>query len=297
MAYAFVQAAHDYGVGLQPRGLLIHMAEGGGTVGYLARDPARGVSVHFVIERSGRVVQMLRLDHISGSTNPTAIRTTNDPDGFYGVTAAKGVLGDGWSDPNRHVISVEIEGFAAEGPNADQQAALIAWAADMWASVPGLRGNLGHRDLTDWKACPGKLIPWERIGGHGVADKEEEPMIVGGGLTRTSSHVKALKAGQTLHKQPAGAVLTKLSKDASVEYYGIAAGWHAVEVVTKAGFDDGIARPVICYVPATAGPVTAKPPAPPPDCSAAVETFRKAAAAAASLAAGRAAEAAVLATK
>jgi hypothetical protein len=168
VAYLFVTAKYDYGPRPGPAlAFVIHMAEGGNTVAFLHNNPPRGVSVHYVLESSGRIVQMLREDHTSGSINPQALRRDDDPDGFYGYTAAHGVLGDRWSDPNLAVITVEIEGFAANGPNGAQIQSL---EDDLVPGIqerhPGIR-NLGHRDFTDTKACPGKHIPWDHIGGHG----------------------------------------------------------------------------------------------------------------------------------
>ena len=85
-------------------------------------------------------------------------------------------------------------------------------------------------------------------------------MIVGGGLTITSSHVMALKQGQPLYRSPksGSSVVTKMSRDAKVDYIGNAApGWRAVRVTTK-NFPDGLSRPVIVYVQATAGTVSSK---------------------------------------
>src|SRR3989304_3822204 len=87
--YPFVSSAHDYGPGLAPTAIVIHMAEGGGTVGFLARPDVagqpcrhRGVSCHFVVERSGRVVQMLPLDHVAGSLNPRRLRPFGHRPGY-----------------------------------------------------------------------------------------------------------------------------------------------------------------------------------------------------------------------
>jgi hypothetical protein len=177
VTYPFVQARYDYGARTRPtRAFLVHMAEGGGTVGYLSRDPARGVSVHYVIEYSGRIVQMLREDHSSGSVNPGDIRTTDDKDGFYGVTAAKAVMGAEWSDPNLAVISCEIEGFAAAGPSPVQSTALRKLVNDVRTRYPAI-GLLGHRDFADYKACPGRRIDWTALGGHGQGEDMAEITI------------------------------------------------------------------------------------------------------------------------
>lgn len=178
MSYPFVHARYDYGTRKGPvLGFTIHMAEGGNTVQYLANAPARGVSVHYVIEYSGRVIQMLLETHASGSLDPTKIRTTDDADGFYGITAARAVLGSWWRDPNSAVLSVEIEGFAANGPNQDQRDALIDLVADLRTRYPAI-GLLGHRDHADYKACPGRLIPWDALGGHGPAEDDVTPLSI-----------------------------------------------------------------------------------------------------------------------
>lgn len=175
-SYPFVQAYHDYGRRRGPvLAFVVHMAEGGGTVGYLSRDASRGVSVHYVIEYSGRIVQMLREDHASGSIDPTKLRTTNGP-APYGATVRRSVM-RGWdSDPNSAVISLEIEGFAKDGPNAKQLIALGRLVADVRSRYPGI-GLLGHRDFADYKACPGAKIPWAQLGGHGPATGGDMPAL------------------------------------------------------------------------------------------------------------------------
>jgi len=271
VSYPFVRAHFDYGRRTRPvLAFVVHMAEGGGTVGYLARANPNGVSVHWVVERTGRVVQMLREDRISGSIRPTAIRRTDDapfvdPSGDvvqYGATAAKAALERYWSDPNSVVLSCEVEGFASAGPNPAQVDALERLVADVRSRYRRI-ALLGHRDFASYKRCPGQLIPWGRLGGHYPAPRpavitEGDPMIVGGGLTRTSSHVIDLDAGQPIHQTPGGPELVRLSRASTVEYFGIANGWYAVEVNTAATFDDGLMRPVIAYVPRSAGTVRAK---------------------------------------
>jgi hypothetical protein len=172
MSYPYVASANDLGPAKGPRlALIVHMAEGGGTVAYLARPNPNGVSVHFVVERAGRTVQMLPLDHMHSSIRPTDIRTTDDADGFYGVTAARAVM-DKWADtrltlgPNHASIAVEVEGFAATGPNDVQRLAMRSLFAYLAGVFPGIR-SLGHADFTVRKACPGRLIEWDRLGGHG----------------------------------------------------------------------------------------------------------------------------------
>jgi N-acetylmuramoyl-L-alanine amidase-like protein len=176
VAYPFVQAAHDYGVRQGPAmAFVVHMAEGGGTVGFLSRPNDRGVSVHYVIEKTnGRIVQMLLESHASGSINPNDLRTGDDP-AVYGATVRKAVMGAWDHDPNAAVISVELEGFAAAGPNAAQHASLRTLVADVRSRNPRM-GLLGHRDFQDYKACPGRLIHWDELGGHGEASMIPAPI-------------------------------------------------------------------------------------------------------------------------
>jgi hypothetical protein len=159
------------------RAICIHMAEGGGTVPWLTR--ADGNSSHYVVEYTGRIVQMVREANWAGSINPRLVRTTNDPPYTYlgetiryGRSAAEDALGSGVTNPNLHVIAIETEGFAKDGPNPAQREALRRLVADI-RRRRGAMPCLGHRDFQDYKACPGKRLPWADYGGHGVASAEQ----------------------------------------------------------------------------------------------------------------------------
>lgn len=182
VAYPFVRSFHDLGVRRGPvLGFVVHMAEGGGTVNYLAKQNPNGVSVHYVIERTGRIVQMLREDHMHTSIRTSAIRMDTESDGFYGRKAALAVLGR-WADitttlgPNHATIAAEVEGFAASGPNTAQHGSLRTLVNDVRSRFPDI-GLLGHRDL-NVKTCPGRLIDWASLGGHGPKDSTEPPSMI-----------------------------------------------------------------------------------------------------------------------
>ena len=120
------------------------MAEGRNVAQYLSRDPLRGVSVHYTVEQEtdrwqdGEVVRCLPEDRISGSINPKTIRRTDDPDGYYGASHAKAAIGRYWPDtsPNCLVISVEVAGFAKEGPTEAQQRSMVALWDELKARYP-----------------------------------------------------------------------------------------------------------------------------------------------------------------
>jgi len=180
LGYPFVPAYAKYGPRAGPvRAFVIHMAEGGGTVGFLSRPNIRGVSVHYVIEYTGRIVQMVPEGQATGSINPNDLRTGDDADGFYGISVAKATMGAWWRDPNAASITLEIEGYAAAGPNGPQRIALIELVDDVRSRFPKM-GLLGHRDFTSRKACPGTHIPWRPLGGHGPYQEADMP-----GLTIT----------------------------------------------------------------------------------------------------------------
>lgn len=199
VASRFVAAPDHWPRTTPIRAIVIHMAEGGGTVSWLTHND--GNSSHYVVEYSGRVTQMVAESRAAGSINPKLLRTSNDTVFTflgqlirYGVTAAKAALGQYWSNPNSAVIAIEVEGFAGAntsvaankegGPNAAQRDSLKRLVADIRRRRGALH-VLGHRDFQSYKACPGKRIPWVDYGQHGApvsapapAPTEEEMHVI-----------------------------------------------------------------------------------------------------------------------
>ena len=185
MSYPFVKAKwYSPGATIEVRALVAHFAQGGNTVHYL-QDPRRpngtpiDVSATFVLEYSGRVVQMVR----DGDADHCQHVSTGDwvYPGFLTRANGVAVLGTEVMDHpdhtrvNRYVQAIEIEGFRDKGMNAAQTASLVELVAERRAKYPTIRGLLGHGDIQD-KACPGRLIPWELLGGHGLWAPQEEPV-------------------------------------------------------------------------------------------------------------------------
>ena len=278
MTYPYVPAKYDYGVRTGPAlGLLFHMAEGGGTVGYLSRTPPRGVSVHAVCDVRGVVTQMLPWAHISGSLNPSN-RSTDK--GYFGRSHLLAVLGNRWSDPNGAVLSMEIEGFASIGPSAEQVDAAVAWGLDMKRRYPALRGALGHADQTDTKRCPGTRPQMQavfaRVGGHGIwrTPTTNAPANGEGTLKITDPNPALVDVAKGVEMfSPSGQSLGLVSGPISgqVSPYEVEVGGGHYRLLRAA--PDGVTQVVLVHNPdANARPV---PPPAPADCAVQVETARR----------------------
>lgn len=181
LSYRYVPATHDFGESPVPKqGIVFHMAEGSNPVGYLAgKNVLRNVSATFCITTEGEVVQMLPLDHTSGSLNPRDVRRSNDPDGFWGRRFTRFYPEDILTGAaNQRTISIECAGFAAKGPNARQVKATIELVETLRKRYKRPIGFGGHRDFADYKQCPGKSPGVKAIleaVGHGREDVIVDP--------------------------------------------------------------------------------------------------------------------------
>lgn len=183
LAYDYVQATHDFGRSPVPKqGIVLHMAEGSRVVEYLSGgNVVRNVSATFAITTEGEVVQMLPLDHTSGSLNPRDVRTSTDPDGFWGRRFTR------FYDPdvltgraNQLTISIECAGTAAQGPNPKQVASIIELVGTLRARYKRPIGFGGHRDFADYKLCPGRSAGVKALIaelGHGREDVPVDPPV------------------------------------------------------------------------------------------------------------------------
>jgi hypothetical protein len=208
LATRFVAAPDNWPRNGAPiRGIFIHHAEGGGTVSWLTRND--GNSSHYVVEYDGDIVAMVHEERAAGSMNPKLTRTSDDaPYTYlgstcrYGRTALNRVMGAFATNPNAAAIAIEVEGFAAVGPNARQRASLARLVLDI-RKRHGPLACLGHRDQQSYKACPGHHIPWVDYGGHGV---RSEAVTIGGmedkGVAVKGSKVPEVPTQVTLRTDP-----------------------------------------------------------------------------------------------
>jgi hypothetical protein len=234
--------------GARPRAIVVHMAEGGGTVSWLTRDD--GNSSHYVVEYSGAVVQMVPEELAAGSMNPRLTRSTDDPPYTfddetvtYGATALEAARMH--VDPNRYAIAIEVEGFAAHGPNAAQVEALAALIADIRRRSATELHVLGHRDQQLYKPCPGHRMPWSTIAGRHGAPLEELPDMPVKAITTTVPKLIAWPDGTpyfaldgVTQVGTAGAVVDRYSPFGCGTMRAFYRGDKALALVTPASISD-----------------------------------------------------------
>ena len=223
-------AAHDYGSrdGWPTLAVTWHMAEGRDVAQYLGRDPLRGVSVHYTIEQEtarwqdGQVVRCLPEDRISGSIDPHTIRRSDDPGGYYGASHARAAIGRYWPEtsPNLLISSVEVAGYARQGPTAAQQRSMDALWDDIRSRYPKVL-PLGHRDWQDVKPCPGRTAAlkaaFTAMGGHGTDHSEVRYVST---RDYVSGRVCTVRKGARLFDYPGGLAIGTLDPPRTRDYLG-----------------------------------------------------------------------------
>jgi hypothetical protein len=269
------RAAKDYGPRDRWPTLAVtwHMAEGRNVAQCLAGDPLRGVSVHYTVEqatdrwRDGEVVRCLPEDRISGSINPRTIRRGDDPDGYFGASHAKAALGSYWPDtsPNCLVISVEVAGFAKDGPTEAQQRSIVALWDELKSRYPKVI-PLGHRDWQDVKPCPGKTpgmrAAFSAMSGHGTSYSEVRDVSTRDFIP---GRICTVRAGSKLLDYPGGLAIGTV--DPPLDRFYLGADRTGDYALVSSELDG---RPRTAWVKARAVADPRATPVPSPDCASAI---------------------------
>ncbi len=236
------------------------------------------VSVHYTVEQEsdrwqdGEVVRCLAEDRISGSINPRTIRRGDDSDGCYGASHAKAALGTYWPEtsPNCLVISVEVAGFAKDGPTEAQQRSMVA----LWDELRGRYPRvipLGHRDWQDVKACPGRTAAMKAafaaMGGHGTSYSEVRDVST---RDYASGRICTVRDGARLYDYPGGLAIGTVDAPLDRDFLG---SDRSGEYVLIGSVLDG--KPRTAWVKAKAVSDIRSAPVPSPDCSDAVAAERE----------------------
>lgn len=281
VADRFVHAKHDdWGNRQAPAlGFVVHMAEGLNVWRYLAYgNVARNVSVHFTVEADGEIVQMLELQRISGSINPSTIRRDDDANGHFGASHNKYVLGSWWTNPNHATITVEVAGYNRTGPNEKQVEALDKLFTALRKKYPSIK-PLGHRDFQNVKPCPGQKMwykAYPAMGGHGKdfkardmdepsggdAEGKDKMIFITDNITRTSTHYLEVEDGTEVFDAPDGELVRKIREARKFDYFGFSGNWRAIEVQIPADNTEQPPRKAIAYVRKTDAQVIGKYPDP-----------------------------------
>jgi N-acetylmuramoyl-L-alanine amidase len=135
--------------GRAPLGIVLHTTDGSfeAAAAWFSK-PESGVSAHYLVALDGRVAQFVD----EADTARHAGRVSNPTASIYDGT-----------NPNLYTIGIEFEDggdpHTVRRPAAQYEAGaeLIAAVASRWG-IPLDRDHVvGHRELTDRKACPGNL--------------------------------------------------------------------------------------------------------------------------------------------
>lgn len=153
------------------RGIVWHFAEGGGTDYWLTReDGAQGDnSCHIVVKYDGSIRQIVEFDDASWSLHWNMSGNYTDF-GIFKPVRTREIIG---SDPNRHIIAIEVEGFWKNGPLTTQRNTILRLAKYLEEQFPEAI-HMGHRDFQDYKACPGPSLFTNFLPHHGRLTQEND---------------------------------------------------------------------------------------------------------------------------
>lgn len=205
------------------RAIVWHFAQGGGTDSWL-RNPSNNNSSHLVLKYTGAVRQMVDFDDASHSLHLSYDDDPYDASsyGIFSLTYARTALGStALLDPNRYIIAIEVEGFYATGPNADQRRVIPILARYLEGLFPKAV-HLGHRDFQDYKPCPGPTLFTNLLPHHGRLTTSEVDMAQAP-ITDQNPGIIDLNTGATLFDLDGKTILRKLSSPLPDRYtpYGV----------------------------------------------------------------------------
>ncbi len=137
-----------------PDMIVMHIAEGSrASVLAQFKNPASEVSAHFLVCKTGEVVQFV-------STKDVAFGN-----GVIRKPVSEIVLTHPATNPNEYSISIEHEGFATADITEAQYASsvkLVKFLAEKWSIPLDATHVIGHRQITGDRTCPG-VVNIDRI--------------------------------------------------------------------------------------------------------------------------------------
>jgi hypothetical protein len=191
--------------------------------------------------------------------------------GHDGVNA-KAALGSYWPEtsPNCLVISVEVAGFAGEGPTEAQQRSMVALWDELKARYPNAI-PLGHRDWQNVKPCPGRTAAMKAafaaMGGHGTGYSEVRDVST---RDYVSGRVCTVRDDAKLFDHPGGLPIGTVDRPLERDYLGTD---RSGDYALVGSLLDG--RPRTAWVRMKAVSDIRHAPVPSPDCSDAVAAERE----------------------